>query len=179
MGRHALDARVASGEEIAFCADNIKLELPEPRTVCIAPPDIIFHDVLDIDLGGLRCYVRHVGGDHATDACVVSIPDDGVLFLSDCLYDNIYAPTRHYTQAQALPLIEKLLAFGATTIVEGHNPDTLDRAQFELLTSTMRRAAALASQYEGDAAAMSAALGEGIDEDTAFFVQAFAAGYGK
>ncbi len=174
----ALDARVVSGEEIAFCADNMKLELPEPRDVRIAQADIIFNETLDLDLGGVRCLIRHVGGDHAADACVVHIPEDGLLFLGDCLYDDIYAPTRHYTQAKALPLIDKLLGFDARTYIEGHNPVPLDRAGFIEITAKMRLAAELVNEYRGDAAAILASRpDDAADEDLAYFIGTFAAGY--
>ena len=58
----ALDARVANGKEIAFCADNIKLELPEPRTLRFAQPDIVYADSLDMNLGDVTVHLQHVGG---------------------------------------------------------------------------------------------------------------------
>lgn len=176
----ALDARVASSEEIAFCADNIKLELPEPRQIQIAPADIIFDERLDLDLGGVRCLIRHVGGDHAADACVVHVPEAGLLFLGDCLYDDIYAPTRHYTQAKALPLIDRLLDFDAQTYIEGHNPAPLDRTGFIEITAKMRLAAELVNEYRGDAAAiLRSRPDDAADEDLAYYIGTFAAGYGK
>lgn len=174
----ALDARVASGEEIAFCADNIKLELPEPRSVRIAQADIIFNDALDLDLGGVRCLIRHVGGDHAADACVVHVPEASLLFLGDCLYDNIYAPTRHYTQAKALPLIDIVQRFDAQTYIEGHNPVPVARAGFIEFTAKMRLAAQLVNEHQGDVAAIRLARpDETADEDLVYYIGAFAAGY--
>lgn len=174
----ALDARVESGEEIAFCADNIKLELPEPRSVRIAQADVIFGDALDLELGGVRCLIRHVGGDHAADACVVYVPEDTLLFLGDCLYDDIYSPTRHYTRAKAFPVIDKLLSFDAQTYIEGHNPVPVDRAGFVEITAKMRLAAELVSEYRGDAAAiLQSRPDEAADEDLAYYIGTFAAGY--
>jgi glyoxylase-like metal-dependent hydrolase (beta-lactamase superfamily II) len=174
----ALDQRVASGEEIAFCADNIKLELPEPRSVRIAQADIIFDQALILDLGGVQCRIQHVGGDHAADACVVYIPEDRLLFLGDCLYDNIYAPIRHYTQAKTLPLIDKLLEFDAQIYVEGHNPAPVDRTGMIEITAKMRLAAELVNEYRGDTAAiLRSRPDETADEDLAYYIGAFAAGY--
>lgn len=175
----ALDTRVASGDEIAFCADNIKLELPEPRKIRIAAAEIIFDEALDLDLGGVRCLIRHVGGDHAADACVVHIPEDRLLFLSDCLYDDIYAPTRHHTAAKALPLIDRLLGFEADKLIEGHNPVVTERARFIEITAKMRQAAALVTEYQGDAAAVRLALPDvSTDEDLDYYIGTFAAGFG-
>ena len=174
----ALDARVEAGEEIAFCADNIKLELPEPRSVRIAQADILFGEGIDLDLGGVRCLIRHVGGDHAADACVVHVPEDKLLFLGDSLYDNIYAPIRHYTRVKALPLIDKVLGFDAQTYIEGHNPAPVDRAKFIEITAKIRLASALVNEYKGDAAAILQSRPEDAgDEDLAYYIGTFAAGY--
>jgi glyoxylase-like metal-dependent hydrolase (beta-lactamase superfamily II) len=176
----SLDARVASGEEISFCADNIKLELPEPRKVLIAQADIIFGEALDLDLGGVRCLIQHVGGDHAADACVVYVPEDKLLFLGDCLYDDIYAPTRHYTRAKALPLINRLLDFDAQTYIEGHNSLPLEHEGFIEITAKMRLAAELVNQHQGDAASiLRSRPDEAGDEDLAYYIGTFAAGYNQ
>jgi glyoxylase-like metal-dependent hydrolase (beta-lactamase superfamily II) len=176
----ALDERVSTGEEIAFCADNIKLELPTPRQVEIALPDIVFHDSLELQLGGVTCTMQHVGGDHAADSCVMYIAPDGVLFLSDCLYDAIYAPKRHYTVERLFPLLDRLLAFDAQLYVEGHSDSLLARAQFELLASQLRLAGTLVHDLRSEAsvlAAVEAQTGQPADEDMREFISAFLAGY--
>ena len=172
----ALDQRVKNGEEIAFCADNIKLELPEPRSVQIITPDIIFHDSLEIRLGDVTCHLQHVGGDHAADSCVAYIEPDRVLFLGDCLYDAIYASTRHYTTQQLFPLLDRLRTFNAEQFVEGHNPAVMTRTEFLTMTDKMRKAGTLVEQIGPDEAAVLAQVGQPVDEDTAYFVKAFIAG---
>jgi len=172
----ALDQRVSRGEEIAFCADNIKLELPEPRGVQIITPDIIFHDSLEIRLGDVTCRLQHVGGDHAADSCVAYIAPDRVLFLGDCLYDAIYAPTRHYTTRHLFPLLDKLRAFDAELYVEGHNPNVMPRTEFIAMTDKMRRVGTLVEQIGPDEAAVLAQMDQPVDEDAAYFVKAFIAG---
>src|SRR5262245_28928498 len=59
-----LDQRVAAGHASPQHAANVKEELPSPRTVEVAPADIVFQDGLDIELGGVTVRVRHVGGNH-------------------------------------------------------------------------------------------------------------------
>ena len=175
----ALDSRVVSGEEIAFCADNMKLELPTPRTVRICPADIIFENNLTIAMGGVTCRLLHVGGDHSADSVVMLVEPDGVLFLGDCLYDDIYAPTRHYTTARLFPLLDTLSALPANRYVEGHSPDTMERAAFDRLVGRFRLIGALANAYPGDSASVTAAyvrqVGSLPDEDTADLIRAFAA----
>ena len=176
----ALDARVASGEEIAFCAENIKLELPTPRTVIIKRADITFKDTFTLDLGGTTCRTQHVGGDHSSDSCLMHIMPDNVLFLSDCLYDAIYSPTRHYTAEKLLPLIDTLKAIDPAYAVEGHTPTLMDRAAFHALLDRMQDAAQWVQENEGDEAQLlalaSAEFGAPLDEDTSALIAALIAG---
>jgi glyoxylase-like metal-dependent hydrolase (beta-lactamase superfamily II) len=124
----ALDARVARGEVTAQHAEHVKEELPSPRDVRIAPAHIVFEDGLDFDLGGVTVRVRHVGGDHASDSCVMYVEPDGLLFLGDCLYG---APSGGLTAERALPLHEAVLSFGAEVFVEGHSETVLTLAELE------------------------------------------------
>jgi glyoxylase-like metal-dependent hydrolase (beta-lactamase superfamily II) len=176
----ALDARVADGKEIAFCADNIKLELPEPRRVRILLPEIVFSDSLDIHLGDVTCHLQHVGGDHAADSCVIFVEPDEVLFLGDSLYDAIYAPTRYLTRKNLCPLLDNLLGFDATCAVEGHTPTVYSREAFKALAEKMKQIGTVVRQYGEDEAAVLAAMhrqtGAAPDEDTVSLVQAFIAG---
>jgi glyoxylase-like metal-dependent hydrolase (beta-lactamase superfamily II) len=175
-----LDARVADGREIAFCADNIKLELPEPRWVRIALPEIVFSDSLDIHLGDVPCHIWHVGGDHAADSCVIYVEPDKVLFLGDCLYDAIYTPNRYLTRKNLFPLLDSLLSFDAACYVEGHTPDVYSREAFAALAEKMKLAGTLAGQFgEDETAILEAAqrqTGTAPDEDMISLVRALIAG---
>jgi glyoxylase-like metal-dependent hydrolase (beta-lactamase superfamily II) len=140
----ALDGRVARGEVSAAHAEHVKEELPSPRNVQIAPADLVFDDGIDVYLGGVTVHVRHVGGDHARDSCVMFVEPDGVLFLGDCLYE---APQGGLTAACALPLHEKVLGFGAELFVDGHSENVLTHADVEELIREAR--AELAAGAEG------------------------------
>jgi glyoxylase-like metal-dependent hydrolase (beta-lactamase superfamily II) len=48
--------------------DDIREELPAPRTVEIAQADVVFDDALELDLGGVSVRVEHVVTDHCDDA---------------------------------------------------------------------------------------------------------------
>jgi glyoxylase-like metal-dependent hydrolase (beta-lactamase superfamily II) len=178
----ALDRRVAAGEASADHAAHVKEELPAPREVRVAPADIVFRDGLDIELGDATVRVLHVGGDHAADSCVMYVEPDGLLFLGDCLY---HSPAGGFTSELAFPLHDTLRAFGARLYVEGHSEAPIPPAELEALMDKMRLAETsvrvLASEgSEPDEPTVVATLrdqtGEELDEDTAFFVQAFIAG---
>jgi glyoxylase-like metal-dependent hydrolase (beta-lactamase superfamily II) len=124
----ALDRRVAAGEASPEHAANVKEELPSPRTVRIAPADIVFQEGLDFDLGEVTVQARHVGGDHAADSSVMYVEPDRVLFLGDCLYE---APSGGYTAERLARLTVAVLAFDAELYVEGHSETVLSRAEID------------------------------------------------
>ena len=94
----ALDQRVKEGSEIAFCRDMIKLELPHRSQRVFKIPEISFDSEIEIDLGGVSCQIKHVGGDHAEDSSIVFIPEDGIVFLRLCPHRSHLADTRENTQ---------------------------------------------------------------------------------
>jgi glyoxylase-like metal-dependent hydrolase (beta-lactamase superfamily II) len=157
-----LDRRVAAGLSSPKHAEHVKEELPAPRTVEIAPADVVFHDAIDIELGDVTVRVRHVGGDHCAESSVMFVEPDRVLFLGDCLCAS---GEDVLTAELALPLAHAVLAFDAEHYVEGHHQSVTSRAEMEELIGKIR----LAEQSVREGSAIPAP-----DEDTAYFVQAFA-----
>ena len=160
----ALDRRVAAGHDSPQHAANVKEELPSPRTVEVAPADVLFEDELELELGGVTVRVRHVGGDHCAESSVMHVEADRFLFLGDCLYAS---PAGVLTAELAFPLYDTILGFDAELYVEGHSTSVLPRREVEALREKLR--AAEQAVREG------ATLAE-PDEDTEHFLQAFRAG---
>lgn len=140
----------------ANVSDTIRQELPAPRLVEIAPADIVFTERIDLDLGGVRVSVEHVGGDHCEDACVMLVEPDALLFLGDCLCAS---PAEKLTVERALPLYDRILSYPAERYVEGHHPAVTTRAEVWELISKARAAAS------GDATPG--------DDDAEYFLNAF------
>jgi glyoxylase-like metal-dependent hydrolase (beta-lactamase superfamily II) len=159
-----LDRRVADGLSSAQHAADVKAEMPSPRTVEVAPADIVFHDAIRIDLGGVAVHARHVGGDHSADACVLYVEPDRVLFLGDC---TSASPEGVITSASVARLREVVLGSAAEHYVEGHHELVSTRSEMELLLQKME----LAERAAGEGIAL-----EAPDEDTEYFLEAFRAG---
>ncbi len=105
----ALDARVKEGTEIAFCADCIKKEFEEKaRNIKIILPTLTFQDQIELDLGGVTCVLKHVGGDHAHDSVVIYVKEEKILFLGDCIYVDIFSSKWNYTTKRTFALIDEL-----------------------------------------------------------------------
>jgi glyoxylase-like metal-dependent hydrolase (beta-lactamase superfamily II) len=176
----ALDGRVGQAVEIAFCRDMIKAELPDRSDLVIRPPEISFPDYVNIYLGGVTCCIAHVGGDHAHDSSVVFVPEDRMVFLGDCIYDDIYHGPRRLTEAQLFPLLERLLAFDADFYLAGHHDAPMTRAEMEheaaLLTAIGRAVERHGGDRETVLAALPAATGAPLDDDHVAIADAFLAG---
>ena len=137
-------------------SDWIREELPAPRVVEIAPADVVFADRIDLDLGGVRVSVEHVGGDHCDDACVMLVEPDALLFLGDCLCATA---DEKLTVERALPLYDRILSYPAERYVEGHHEAVTTRAEQEEMIEKARAAA------RGEATPG--------DEDAEWFLNAF------
>ena len=159
-----LDRRVAGGLSAPGHAAAVKEELPTPRTVEVAPADVVFREGLDLDLGGVTVRVRHVGGDHCADACVMFVEPDAVLFLGDSTYPSLAGVL---TAESAFALWEAIRGFGAEHFVEGHHDAVSSRTEMEEFFEKMR----VAEQAVREGRVLNDA-----DEDMAEFVDAFRTG---
>lgn len=159
-----LDRRVAAGLSSPQHAANVKVELPSPRVVEVAPADIVFHDGIEIDLGSVTVHVRHVGGDHSAESSVMYVEPDRILFLGDCMYAS---PEGALSAESAFRLRDVILGFDAEHYVEGHHKLVSSRSDMEDLFEKMRLAEG--AVREGSAIAVT-------DESTEYFIQAFKAG---
>ncbi|WP_339163253.1 MBL fold metallo-hydrolase [Siminovitchia sp. FSL W7-1587] len=116
----ALDHRVEKGLENPFCSKMIKKEFGADREITIRLPHITFKDKLEIDLGGIRCVVKHVGGDHSDDSSLIFVEEEKVLFLGDCLYPSIYTKKPEYKIDNVRRLLKNIEMFDAEMYVLSH-----------------------------------------------------------
>lgn len=117
----ALDARVESGEEIAFCRDMMKKEMPDRSGLIIKSPDTTFYDRLEIDLGGVTVVLEHIGGDHAQDSVVVFVKEEKVLFLGDCTSVDLYSGDWSYDRDKVESLLARLSTYDADVFLHSHH----------------------------------------------------------
>jgi glyoxylase-like metal-dependent hydrolase (beta-lactamase superfamily II) len=181
-GDAAIAGRVKTGEEVAVCARDIQIELPEPRHVTIAAPDLVFQTALDVRLGGgVTCHIQYVGGDHSADSSVMMVGPDRVLFLGDCLYSaSAYLPAPYYTRRNLYPLLDVLLGFDPQVVIWGHEPQLMGRAEFDVLAGHMRLIGGLVEQLGADEpgvqAALRAEIGVDLDENLRELIESFILG---
>jgi glyoxylase-like metal-dependent hydrolase (beta-lactamase superfamily II) len=176
----ALDRRVETGDEIAFCRDMMKVELPDRSDLVLRPPEIAFTDQIALDLGGVTCRIMHVGGDHAADSTIVYVPEDRIVFLGDCIYPDIYSVARQYTTHQLFPLFDRLLAIEATCYLPGHDSEPMSRAAMAEEATLLKTIGGLVDHLSPDRDAILTALqgviSSPIDDDHIELVDMFLAG---
>lgn len=176
----ALDDRVANGTEIAFCRDMMKVEWPDRSQLIIRPPEIAFATAVTLDLGGVTCQLVHVGGDHAHDSTIVYVPEDKLLFCSDCLYDDLYHGPRRLTTTQLFPLLARLLAYDVDYYLGGHDPEPLSRTRFVADAGLLRTIGETVTAIGQDRTAilteLPSVLGRALTEDDTEIASAFLAG---
>jgi len=116
----AMQKRLDEGEDIAFCSDIIVKEYPNRNEICIKPADIIFHDNLTLDLGGITCEMKRIGGPHSEDSTIFYIPEEKILFLGDCTYEDMYYGNLFYRE-KLIKLRDYLQALDFEIGVQGHS----------------------------------------------------------
>lgn len=116
----SLDERVKTGQEIEFCRDMMKLEMPNRDELIIGDIDIAFKDCVEIDLGGVQCVIENVGGDHSIDSSIIYVAEEKVMFLGDCIGEDIYSGPRSYSKGKLFPMIEKIRKYDAECYIMSH-----------------------------------------------------------
>ncbi len=97
----------------------------------LAPPFLTFADRVTHYVDDLRCEVIHPGTPgHTTNDSVVWIPERGVAFTGDLVFNGGTPFLLMGSPAGALDALEMIRGLGATTLVPGHGPvcgpDVLD-----------------------------------------------------
>ncbi|OWA34894.1 hydrolase glyoxylase [Saccharibacillus sp. O16] len=117
----ALDGLIAEGKMSERTRSDMHVEYKGDLTkIRVEEPNIVFERFIDVDLGGLTCEIRYVGGDHASDSCVVFVKEEGTLFLGDALSPSVYGGPMAYTTGKFLALLDTIFAYGANVLVESH-----------------------------------------------------------
>ncbi|MGH3758073.1 MBL fold metallo-hydrolase [Actinophytocola sp.] len=90
----------------------------------IEPPFLTYPEGVTVWVDDLRCEVRHVGTPaHTTNDSILWIPERGVLFCGDLLFNGGTPFLMQGSVAGAISVLTDVVKpLGATTIVPGHGP---------------------------------------------------------
>lgn len=100
----------------------------------LEPPFLTYADEVSLYVDDLHCVVRHVGQPaHTSNDSVVWIPDRGVLFTGDLVFNGGTPFVLMGSVTGAIEVLDHVKALGAKTIVPGHGevcgPEALDVVQ--------------------------------------------------
>jgi cyclase len=82
-------------------------------------PNLTFERRLVLDLPPMRMIVHHMGG-HTPDTCVVDLPDAGVVFASDLIFEGRVPFLRHAHIEGTIQALYRLEQLGTRIVVPGH-----------------------------------------------------------
>lgn len=116
----SLEKYVSDGTFTEFTVECLKKEIPERQFFTIGDLDITFQDSIEIDLGGITCIFKHIGGDHTEDSSIIYIPEEKVLFLGDCIYGGKYNGEYGYTKEKLFKMIDEIEKFDADHYIISH-----------------------------------------------------------
>jgi cyclase len=104
----------------------------DPGSLPLTPPFLTYTDRVTLWVGDLRCEVAYVGTPaHTTNDSFVWVPDRGVLFAGDMIFNELTPFMAFGSITGAIDVLERVIApLGATTIVPGHGtvcgPEAID-----------------------------------------------------
>ncbi len=82
-------------------------------------PTETFADRVDMEIGGVKFEVIHIGG-HTPGSSVVWLPETRVLFAGDLIFEGRYPFLATANVPELMDALRKLPDFGAVVIVPGH-----------------------------------------------------------
>ncbi len=98
-------------------------EHPEDRWLAeeleIVYPSILFERQMVLDLAPRKVVIHHLGG-HTVDSSVVDLPDEGVLFAGDLVFEGRVPFLRDARIEDTVEALRFLEGLGDRTIVPGH-----------------------------------------------------------
>lgn len=84
--------------------------------------DIVFKEKVEVDLGGVKCVIENIGGDHSLDSNLVYVEDEKVMFLGDSIYRDLDKTHKCYHIDVVKPLIEKIMKYDTDYYLTAHKP---------------------------------------------------------
>lgn len=177
----SLDERVKSGEEIEFCKDMIKLELPSRENLVIGSADLAFNESLELDLGGVTCIIENVKGDHAEDSSIIYVKEDKVMFLGDCMCEDLYSGDWSYSKKKLFPMIDKIRNYDVQWYVSSHSEPEARAELDNFINYLIETGNAVRSSisYEEALKEFRKVLGKNPNDDDVYYLNSFINGNKK
>ena len=113
--------RLQSGEEIAMCDRDIRVEYPDRTRIVVSTADIVFQGKLMLDLGNIHCEIQEISAPHSRDSVIVYIPKEKILVVGDADCSDHYENGGNYDLALLKGYIELIKPIPFETYLLGHD----------------------------------------------------------
>ncbi|WP_157950186.1 MBL fold metallo-hydrolase [Vallitalea okinawensis] len=171
----SLEQYVREGIFTEFTVECLKKEIPERQLFTIGDLDITFKDSIEIDLGGITCILKHIGGDHTEDSSIIYVPDEKVIFLGDCIYGGKYNGEYGYTKEKLFRMIDEIEEFEADHYIISHE-EVYGKKDIDELWQHLRTAGEVvgeATSVEKSITIFEDTLNRRPSEDEVFYINCF------
>jgi cyclase len=108
----------------------------EFKTMVYQPPNLVFSDRLDIDLGNREVQVKFLGRGNTAGDTIVYLPKEKIMVAGDLLVHPIPYTYDGYP-SEWVQTLQKMAQLDAATIVPGHGPVLHDKVYLSLVTDLL------------------------------------------
>lgn len=172
----SLNKYIKEGLYNEFTVECIKEEIPDRENFNVGGLDIIYKDCVEIDLGGVTCIIKVIGGTHTEDSAVIYVPEEKVVFLGDCIYGSKYNGEYGYTQEKLLPMVDRIQKFDADYFVVSHE-ELFSKKDIDNLFNKLKIAGEIvdiSTSLEGVIEQFSKLYNREPSEEETFYIKCFA-----
>ncbi|MDX3850555.1 MBL fold metallo-hydrolase [Streptomyces sp. AK02-01A] len=103
----------------------------------ITAPTLTYNDRLTLHVGAIEVRVIHPGAAHTIGDSIVHLPESGIVFTGDLIFEGGTPFVPMGSLAGSLRALELLRSLDATTVVPGHGPIT-DPSAYDTTESYLR-----------------------------------------
>lgn len=150
-------------------------EIPDLDNFTIGDLDIAFEGEMEIDLGGISCTLKEIGGEHTDDGVAVHIPCEEVAFLGDCIYGSRFDGVYGYRREPVFDMADRINKLEAKHFIIGHEP-VCDEVEMKAFWEELRRGAEVTKNCESLGAAhevFKEKYEREVNEDELFYIKCF------
>ena len=128
---HLCDTQVFADTAIGIGNVNIRPHIVRDKRRSIVP-QVLFEDTMEIELGGVRVVLFHLGPTHSDNMIYVHVPSEGVLFAPDFARGkNILPDFRDLEINNALKALRTLASWpDVKMVLDGHDRSTTTQQAF-------------------------------------------------
>lgn len=112
---------------------------PDWRDFRVILPNIVFSQRLALHYDSMSIELEHVGGRHSSDAIIVKLPQEKIIFLGDSFYPPPFSERQEGDNRLDLPLLERLVEEHYEVYVDGHHTPRSWEQLADLLKSEEQR----------------------------------------